>query len=186
MYCSHCGGNLSATDKFCPKCGRQAKQLSSPSYQGRRRGKKGKYMEEKSALTEDERGDLKLSPVMKVGQILLYLISGLGIIETVVASMQMKSFGLFVIMALAVGVGFILPTFTSTRLERDGRIKDAKILILTTFLGFGFIIALVKLLSDASSLSPEQKGSAMYYCSKCSHSSPTKFGTCPNCGAFLM
>jgi hypothetical protein len=128
----------------------------------------------------------KLSPLMKGAQILLYIISGLGVIETMVASLQMKSFGLFAIMTLCVGIGFVLPTFMSTRLEHDGRIKDAKILILTTFIGFGFIIALVNLLSSASNMIPAQKGRISYYCSKCGYSQSIKFGKCPKCGTFLM
>lgn len=127
----------------------------------------------------------KLSPLVKGAQILLYVISGLGVIGTVVASFQMKSFGLFVILALCVGVGIVLPTFISTRLENEGMVRDAKIIILTTFIGFGFIIALVKLLHNASNMIPAPKFSVSYSCSNCGYSQPTKFGICPKCGRFL-
>ena len=104
MNCTHCGKELSATDKSCPKCGQKVE---------------------------------KLSPLMKGAQIFLYILSGLGVISTVVVSVQTKSLGFFVMMAVIMSIGWLLPTLMTTRLEREGSIKDANILILLTFIGFG-------------------------------------------------
>ena len=138
MYCHNCGTRLSDNDKFCKKCGHNAEK------------KFCRKCEHNAEKTLRQSSEDKLSPFIKGVQILLYFIATLGVIETVVFSIQMKSAGLFIIMGVVVGIGIVFPTIMSSKLEREGNIRDAKTIIALTLIGVGSIIALVKLTSQAS------------------------------------